>query len=172
MWLLPFTKVSIFMRLVIFFTKLAALSCFTIPNQQGVNYRRKFSSPTFATSTLFAEAASGETKIRSMGYRELQREIRSKTGLDPGTLDTAEMRSHLISLEDGVSSPASVESVDKSDAKAQIADGITVRVERSPESGGDLVETLRACVEAGEGGRWKLATRKLKQLSKVRVWRV
>ena len=114
-------------------------------------------------------------QVKSLGYRELQKEVRLR-GLD-GRKDTAEMRRILLKeavelSDDSTMNGNKNEHHGQNDHGKGITvntndDDIKIQLQRSPGSGGDLEETLRVTIEAGEAGKWKLAVRKLKQLSKV-----
>jgi hypothetical protein len=169
------------MRLILLFCAVTFGYSFVLPSPLSCQNARATPKRIFGRCVLAVSSEEkGESQlsveqVKSLGYRELQKEVRLR-GLD-GRKDTAEMRRILLKeavelSDDSTMNGNENEHHGQNDHGKGITvntndDDIKIQLQRSPGSGGDLEETLRVTIEAGEAGKWKLAVRKLKQLSKV-----
>lgn len=169
------------MRLILLFCAVTFGYSFVLPSPLSCQNARATPKRIFGRCVLAVSSEEkGESQlsveqVKSLGYRELQKEVRLR-GLD-GRKDTAEMRRILLKeavelSDDSTMNGNKNEHHGQNDHGKGITvntndDDIKIQLQRSPGSGGDLEETLRVTIEAGEAGKWKLAVRKLKQLSKA-----
>ena len=138
--------------------------------QATKRFHRAGASTALANSDVEIQSLTPES-VTVMGYRELRRVLEGAGAEYEG--NTAELRARLLNLtgrnEGGPvdDRPLDHDADPTSTPGASQSSAFKFESQRSPVAGGDIAETVKAIEVAADEKKWKLAVRRMKQVSGV-----